>query len=285
MQGNPFNIDGLTDEQVTASRAQHGRNVLEADDKGFFWPALKAALTEPMFLLLLATSIIYFVLGERTEGLLHGGRHRAGLGHLHLPGFAQPETALARLRAFSEAQATVIRNNAVVKIPVEDVVVGDHAVAEEGSLLAADGVIVQSNDFSVNESILTGEAFAVARSAEDPELANVSKGTQVVSGLAVYRVTAVGKGTQLGTHQHLAGGDRVPPTPLQQQITRFVRNMAIVGVVFFAWCGRWISSRSGSCWTVCSPASRWPCPSCRKRSPWPSPPSWRWARGDWPSRA
>jgi Ca2+-transporting ATPase len=153
---------------------------------------------------------------------------------------------LAALREFSEAQARVIRNNTVVKVPVEDVVVGDHAVGEEGSLLAADGVIVQSNDFSVNESILTGEAFAVARSAEDPELANVSKGTQVVSGLAVYRVTAVGKGTQLGKISTSLAEIEVPPTPLQQQITRFVRNMAIVGVlVFFAvWAVAY--TRSGS---------------------------------------
>ena len=131
-----------------------------------------------------------------------------------------------------------------MKIPVEDVVVGDHAVAEEGSLLAADGTIVQSNDFSVNESILTGEAFAVARSAEDPENAVVHKGTQVVSGLALYRVDAVGMGSRLGRISGSLASIEPPPTPLQQQIGRFVRNMAIVGVVFFALV--WAPTRRGA---------------------------------------
>lgn len=233
MQGNPFDVDGLTDEQVKAARAQHGRNVLEEDDKGFFWPALKDALTEPMVLLLLAASLIYFVLQQWNEGFFMGGAILL-LTALSLYQDSRSRTALSTLKALSMPRATVVRNGQVEKIPVEDVVVGDHAVAEEGSLLAADGIIVQSNDFSVNESILTGEAFAVARNAEDPESARVSKGTQVVSGLALYRVEAVGMASRLGRISGSLASIEPPPTPLQQQIGRFVRNMAIVGVVFFA---------------------------------------------------
>ena len=232
MQGNPFNVDGLTEGEVLTSRAQHGRNVLEEDAKGFFWPALKDALTEPMVLLLLAASLIYFILGEWNEGLFMVGAILL-LTAISLYQDSRSRTALSTLKALSMPQATVVRNGQVEKIPVEDVVVGDHAVAEEGSLLAADGIIVQSNDFSVNESILTGEAFAVARSAEDPENARVSKGTQVVSGLALYRVEAVGMGTRLGQISGSLASIEPPPTPLQQQIRRFVRDMAIVGVVFF----------------------------------------------------
>ncbi len=245
MSVNPFPFQGLSDQEVIAARAKHGRNTIEDKTGGAFWPAVKGAVLEPMFLLLLATSIIYFVLGERTEAYFMAGAIVL-VSAISIYQDSRSRKALAALRAFSEAQATVIRNNAVVKVPVEDVVVGDHAVAEEGSLLAADGVIVQSNDFSVNESILTGEAFAVARNADDPELARVSKGTQVVSGLAVYRVTAVGKGTQLGKISTSLAAIEVPPTPLQQQITHFVRNMAIVGVVVFlaVWTVAYI--RSGS---------------------------------------
>jgi Ca2+-transporting ATPase len=233
MQGNPFDVDGLTDEQVKAARAQHGRNVLEEDDKGFFWPALKDALTEPMVLLLLAASLIYFLLQQWNEGFFMVGAILL-LTALSLYQDSRSRTALGTLKALSMPKATVVRNGQVEKIPVEDVVVGDHAVAEEGSLLAADGLIVQSNDFSVNESILTGEAFAVERSAEDPESARVSKGTQVVSGLALYRVEAVGMASRLGRISGSLASIEPPPTPLQQQIGRFVRNMAIVGVVFFA---------------------------------------------------
>jgi P-type Ca2+ transporter type 2C len=232
MSANPFPFKGLNDAEVIAARTRHGRNTIDDKTGGAFWPAVKGAVLEPMFLLLLATSIIYFSLGERTEAYFMAGAIVL-VSAISIYQDSRSRKALAALRAFSEAQAAVVRNNVVVKVPVEDVVVGDHAVAEEGSLLAADGLIVQSNDFSVNESILTGEAFPVARNAGDLELANVSKGTQVVSGLAVYRVTAVGKGTQLGKISSSLAAIEVPPTPLQQQITRFVRNMAIVGAVVF----------------------------------------------------
>ncbi len=245
MPTNPFPFEGLADPEVIAARERYGRNAIDDQASGAFWPAVKGAVLEPMFLLLLATSIIYFALGERTEAYFMAGAIVL-VSTISIYQDSRSRKALAALRAYSEAQATVIRNNAVVKVPVEDVVVGDHAVAEEGSLLAADGVIAQSNDFSVNESILTGEAFAVARHADDPELANVSKGTQVVSGLAVYRVTAVGKGTQLGRISTSLAEIEVPPTPLQQQITRFVRNMAIVGVVVFGAVWAVAYSRSGS---------------------------------------
>jgi len=245
MAANPFPFQGLSDPEVIAARTTHGRNTIEDKTGGAFWPAVKSTVLEPMFLLLLATSIIYFVLGERTEAFFMAGAIVL-VSAISIYQDSRSRKALAALHAFSEAQATVIRNNAVLNVPVEDVVVGDHAVAEEGSLLAADGVIVQSNDFSVNESILTGEAFAVARTMDDPELATVSKGTQVVSGLAVYRVTAVGKGTQLGKISTSLAEIEVPPTPLQQQITRFVRNMAIVGVVVFAAVWAVAYTRSGS---------------------------------------
>ena len=50
----------------------------------------------------------------------------------------------------------VIRNNQVVHLLSEEIVVGDYVVVSEGELVPADGVIKQLNDFSVNESILTG---------------------------------------------------------------------------------------------------------------------------------
>jgi Ca2+-transporting ATPase len=47
--------------------------------------------------------------------------------------------------------------------------------------------IVHSNDFSVNESLLTGEPYAVFKS--EKTVKSILGGTLVASGLAVYRVT------------------------------------------------------------------------------------------------
>lgn len=232
MSGNPYHRSGLIDEEVLRSRATHGRNTLDTHEDGTLPTVLKGIVTEPMFLLLAATSTIYFVLGETREGLFMSGAILAVAGISFFQD-SRSRRALAALRAFSEPKATVIRNGELVHVPVEDVVVGDLAVAEEGSLLAADGSIVQSNDLSVNESILTGEAFAVPRNAESPERAALSKGTQVTSGLALYRVTAVGMATRLGRIGASLTHIDVPRTPLQVRIARFVRHMAIAGAAVF----------------------------------------------------
>jgi len=141
MPADPFPFQGLSDLQVSAARANHGRNTIEDKTDGTFWPALNSTVLEPMFLLQRATSIIYFVLDQRTEAYFMAGAIVL-VSTISIYQDARSRKALSALRAYSEAQATVIRNNAVVKVPMEDGVLGDHAVAEEGSLLAADGVMV-----------------------------------------------------------------------------------------------------------------------------------------------
>lgn len=68
---------------------------------------------------------------------------------------------MEELEKLNEPLSTVIRNSKAVEIPTHDIVVGDLCITEEGRIINADGVIVHSNDFSVNESSLTGESFSV----------------------------------------------------------------------------------------------------------------------------
>ena len=67
MANNPFPFTGLSDAEVEISRNAHGNNALEARERSGFWKALWTAVTEPMFLLLLAAATIYFILGELGE--------------------------------------------------------------------------------------------------------------------------------------------------------------------------------------------------------------------------
>jgi Ca2+-transporting ATPase len=197
-----------------------------------------------MFILLLVAASIYFVMGKFSEGAFM----TAAIILVSAISFYQDSRsrkALAALRAFTQPKAKVIRNNALVEIPTAEIVVGDHVVAEEGSLLAADGDIMQANDFAVNESILTGESFSVIKDESDPENRKVFQGTLAVSGLAVFRVTAVGKSTKFGEIGLSLENIEEEKTPLQIQIGKFVRNMAIVGGIVFLiiWAVNYYESR------------------------------------------
>jgi len=229
---NPFPFTGLSEDEVTEARLKYGVNLDSGPKKSSLLAALKGTVTEPMFLLLLATTVIYFLMGEVAEGafMLAAIILVSGISFYQ---DSRSRKALEALKTFTRSKAKVIRNNIVVALPMEEIVPGDYVVTEEGTLVAADGEVVLAHDFAVNESILTGESFAVLKSENDPVNAEVFQGTLAVSGLAVFRVRSVGKSTQLGKIGKSLENISEEKTPLQIQIEKFVRNMAIAGVIVF----------------------------------------------------
>lgn len=233
MSPNPFPFKGLSDAEVAKSRGLHGSNALEQVRHEGLWIALRHAVTEPMFLLLLAAASIYFIMGEWAEAWFMTGAIVL-VSAISLYQDQRSRRALDALEELTATRARAIRNNRVVELHTSEVVVGDHVVVNEGELVPADGRVVQANDFAVNESILTGEAFMVFKTVGgEGDRGKVYRGTQAVDGLAVVEVTAVGEATKLGGIGQALSGIARTRSPLEQQIHRFVRGMAIIGGGFF----------------------------------------------------
>ncbi|MCF4102722.1 cation-translocating P-type ATPase [Gillisia sp. M10.2A] len=232
MKENPFAFTGLTDDEVLAARRKYGTNSRDTTENYFFWHMLKEIVQEPMFLLLLATSLIYFFLNETSEGFFLLGAIVI-ISTISVLQTARSNKALKSLKEYTQKLTSVIRNNTTVKIKSEEIVIGDIVVSEEGELITADGVILQLNDFSVNEAILTGEAFSVAKEIENPTNNKVYQGSAVVSGQCVYRVTHIGNFTKLGKIDTSLSNLKNQKSPLQIQITSFVKKMAILGFAIF----------------------------------------------------
>jgi Ca2+-transporting ATPase len=231
MTSNPFGLSGLNEEQISSSRREYGSNRTTYHERNPVWESIKGIVTEPMFLLLLAAASIYFILRETPEAVFM----TVAILIVSAISFFQDHrsrVALQALQKLTAPRAKVIRNGSVQEINAEEIVIGDLVVAEEGHLVPADGRIVQSADFSLNESMLTGESFSVFRTAGD-EAPFAWQGTQVVSGQAVLETIAIGNNTRLGK----IGGSLLKieegKTPLQVQIDRFVKRMAAMGLVVF----------------------------------------------------
>lgn len=222
--------EGLTDEQVIKNRLQYGKNTLEMQEDRVLMHVLKDVVLEPMFILLLAACIIYFIAGQFQEGIIMLVSIFIVAG-ISLFQEYRSRNAIKALKKISAAKASVVRNGATIKIATEDVVVDDLLLLEEGEIVAADGLIASSNDFSLNESILTGESFAVSKSAENSN--SVYKGTLVTSGSALIKVTDVGLKTMFGKIGLSLQEITIVKTPLQLQIRAFVRNMVWIGAVAF----------------------------------------------------
>lgn len=221
---------GLSSAEVEENRLQFGSNTLPATDGGTLTAVLKEIVLEPMFLLLLAACIIYFVLGSLEEGTIMLGAIFLVAGISIFQEY-RSRNAVNALRKIATAKCVVIRNAVEIKILSEDIVQDDVLLVSEGEIIAADGILLQANDLAVNESILTGESFAVIKKVDG--VTTLFKGTLVVSGSGLVKVTAVGVHTDFGKIGKSLQEISIVKTPLQIQIASFVKNMVWIGAVAF----------------------------------------------------
>ena len=231
MPSSNFNISGLNSEQVLDSRIKYGSNTIYYKKENPILDAIKSLAKEPMIILLLIASAIYFIRGNSGDGIFLASAVVLVAG-ISLFQDSRSRNALEKLKDFTKPTCTVIRNGKEEQIKSDELVVGDSLMVEEGTSIAADGIIVHSNDFSVNESILTGESMAVYKDAGKKDNL-IFKGTTVASGLAIATITAIGAETQFGKIGKSLESIKEEKTPLEKQIGNFVKKMVIAGAAVF----------------------------------------------------
>ena len=227
-----FNIKGLTNQEVLASREKHGSNTTAFKKPNFLLQSLKKFLQDPLIIiLLLVSSSIYFITGETADGIfLLFAILFVSLISLYQD--TRSRNALEKLKNFTQPKAKVIRNGVISEIKTEEIVIGDSLLVEEGTSISADGIITYSNDFSVNESILTGESFAVHKDKTTKDNL-IFQGTTVASGMAIATITAIGIQTKLGKIGKSIEGIREEKTALELKLNNFVKKMAFAGLIVF----------------------------------------------------
>ncbi|MCP9848576.1 HAD-IC family P-type ATPase [Cyanobium sp. Morenito 9A2] len=188
------------------------------------------SVLEPTNLLLLACAVLYGLIGEPTDGLVL----LAFVAFISLLDGVQQQRsrrALAALAALSAPQARVRRNGDELRIPVEQVQVGDWLLLDEGDRVAADGAVVESLGLSLDESLLTGESLPVPRLEIG---APVRAGTLVAGGRGVVRVEAVAGATALGRLGASLATLKAPPTRLQRQTQRLTQRLTVMALALCA---------------------------------------------------
>ena len=231
MNTNTLNIKGLSANEVISSREKHGQNSLAFKKTNPYVKIIIGLLEQPMLILLILTSGIYFISGEIGNAIFLMSALIL-VSSLSIYQDSRSNNALEKLKDFSKPKCKVIRDGKELEIKSEDLVVGDDLIIEEGSSVAADGIIVHSNDFSVNESVITGESFAVFKDKTTDDKM-VFHGSTVASGLAIITIIEIGNQTKLGKIGKDIEGIKEEKTPLELQITDFVKKLVFVGVIVF----------------------------------------------------
>jgi calcium-translocating P-type ATPase len=155
------------------------------------------------------------------------------------------ERTLAALQRLLPQQAKVFRNGSVRLLPIEQLVVGDVVVLEQGDNIPADCRLIEAFGVRVNAATVTGESVPQARDAAPskaddlPQSRNILlAGTSLVAGGGKALVYATGAHTEFGKIAHLAQAGRTTVSPLRKELARLSRMIAAlavaIGVVFFA---------------------------------------------------
>ncbi|MCQ9375620.1 cation-translocating P-type ATPase [Methyloversatilis sp. XJ19-13] len=222
---------GLSEAEVAVRRARDGWNELAVDRTRSIADIVLEVAREPMFLLMLGAGALYLLIGDAQEALVLLGFVLVIIA-VTVVQQRRTETALAALRDLSSPRALVLRDGKVTRVAGRDVVVGDRMLLNEGDRVPADGLVLSAHDFTLDESMLTGESVAVARLpvAGGPALP-VFAGTLVVSGQATVEVSAIGNATELGRIGKSLGAISSGASPLQIELAKLARRLAVIGGV------------------------------------------------------
>lgn len=156
------------------------------------------------------------------------------------------ERALESIREMLSLEAIVIRDGKKQTISAEELVPGDIVLLKSGDKIPADIRLIQTKDFRVEESPLTGESVAVEKNSDPVEkeallgdqVSMAFSGTVVVYGKATGVVVETGKQTEIGKINQMISSVEDITTPLLQQIEKFGKWLSVVILVvtsgFFA---------------------------------------------------
>ena len=225
---SPVKYPGLRESDIPQLQEQYGRNIFQTGKRSMLRDILIEIVKGPMFLLLLVACLLYFILGNITEGLMMLSAMMVIVA-ISMYQEMKSNNALAALRQYTSPGAIVVRDGKEKTVATEELVPGDILILSEGDQIPADGFILSANDLTVNEAVMTGEALPVTKAAD----ALLFQGTTINTGKCIAKVQATGNQTALGKLGKAIGVPEVSETLFQQQIDRAVRKLALFGGLGF----------------------------------------------------
>jgi len=236
---------GLTAAEAMSRLQTFGANTLENNQDLSAFRVLSRQFRSPLVLILIGAAAISAAVGEAQEAIIISAIVLASclLGFFQEYGASQ---ATEKLKQQLSQKTVAVRNGAETTIRAEDVVPGDMLRLSAGSLVPADGLILEACDFNVSEAVLTGETFPVVKTSDvsDPCAPLAQRRNAVFAGTSVRSGTASVLIVKTGIHTEFASiaaslERQIPETEFAQGIRKFGILMTeimfvMVIVVFFA---------------------------------------------------
>ena len=239
---------GLTDEEVLASRKEHGENVIPESEPTTFFEAFMETFSDPMIRILMAIVVIMLVMYALGHAEIY--EPVGTIFAVLIVAIVTAKTSVASDTKYRELKestkkdtAKIYRNGEVDVLPVDDVVVGDWILLQAGDKVPADGILARG-DIRVNNSALNGEAEECKKNAVDentpfPEKItgdvfvdrfSLFRGAVVFDGEGVMKVSKVGTQTMMGKMAEEMQEDE-PDSPLKVKLSKLANQISVFGYV------------------------------------------------------
>lgn len=237
-------LTGLSSPEAQIRLKQYGENTLNPHKKNSQWRAFMNQFKNPIILILIVATLISAVTGEFIDAMIILTIVLAST----LLSFYQEYAAgnvIDALRAKVQSQTLVLRDGLTKEVTSKEVVPGDIVLLSAGSLIVADGLIIEGENLLVNQSILTGESQPVVK---QPGIVKVEEGL-IDRTNSVYTGTNVQSGNgkllvmRTGDKSEFAQiADRLAVRPPETEFERGVRqfgnlltqSMLILTLIVFA---------------------------------------------------
>jgi Mg2+-importing ATPase len=233
---------GLHGRDARARLARYGANEFRSDAEVPAWLQLARRFGNPLILILLVASVLSALTGAMAGAAVIVAMVLVSVVLDFVQEYRAGQAAL-RLRNSVALHAQALRDGSVRPMPVAHLVPGDVVALSSGSLVPADGRLLDAKHLFVDQSLLTGESFPVEKQAEGLSGPQVEKeaapnalfmGTSVLSGTGTMLVCRTGRSTALGAISHgLVAAP--PPTAFEMGTRRFglmIMRLTVLMVLF-----------------------------------------------------
>jgi len=239
---------GLTDVEVLESRRKYGTNILTPPKKESMWKLFFEKFKDPIIRILLIAAVLslgiaifeHISSGEghyaETIGIFFAIILATGVAFWFEMDANKKFDVLNQVN--DDILIKVIRNNNVLEVPKQEIVVGDIVVLETGDEVPSDGELLEAISMQIDESCLTGELI-IDKTTDSEHFDKeatypsnwVMRGTKVMDGRGTFEVKRVGDSTEYGQVAVKSTEITSEATPLGTQLDGLAKLIGVIGLV------------------------------------------------------
>lgn len=222
------NFKGLSEKEVLDNQNKYGNNeIIEKKRKNFFLIFIHE-FNDWLIIILLIAALVGIIVDRdslfETFIIILILLINATIGAIQE---VKAFKTLEGLKKLSNHKTKVIRNSKIIEIEPKYLTIDDIVLLEKGNLIDADMIVLESNDLSIDESILTGESISIDKRIND----FLSSGTYIIRGNGIGKVRSIGMKSKLGEIAGSLIDVEKELTPIEEKLAGVGKIIGLISII------------------------------------------------------